>query len=155
MNGIPKASLFSLSLLLMLATTAAKGARDPGPEEGAATMPAAFVAGTYEVIGRYPDSAELYAGTMTIDLPAAGSKALSITRVINGVTHRGSGVLETTPDAVVVLRVELEGGTVEASYLIGSDLDNYARLTGYVYAKNGDTRLPGIEALFHDHYQDR
>lgn len=119
--------------------------------------PVDFVAGSYELIGRYPDSDNVYSGTMTIGVADENSGSLTITRRVGGKTIPGSGVVtSTTGDAVVVLRIEFEGAhgaEMEATYLIDTDLDNYARLTGYVYAKNGDTTIPGIEALFSDHYR--
>jgi hypothetical protein len=38
----------------------------------------------------------------------------------------------------------------EATYLIHADLDNYARLTGYLFQASGKTVKPGLEALFID-----
>jgi hypothetical protein len=63
----------------------------------------------------------------------------------------GIGRVETaTPDKIKVLKVHFRSGDrdYEATYLIGSDLDNHGRLTGYVYLKGGKTRTPGLEALF-------
>ena len=39
----------------------------------------------------------------------------------------------------------------EATYFFNSDLDNYARLLGYLYVIQGGTKEPGLEALFIDH----
>jgi hypothetical protein len=125
-------------------------------EQEATGMPAEFVVGSYEVIGRYPDSEQIYTGTVEISISDQDPNALSVTRMIGGNTIRGKGMLtNTTGDGVVVMRVEFEedAKTLEATYQVESDLDNYARLTGYVYAKNGGTTLPGIEALFHNHYR--
>ncbi len=64
---------------------------------------------------------------------------------------KGIGKIETvTSDKTKVLRVRFrsQGKDYEATYLIGSDLDNYGRLTGYVYFKDGETKTPGLEALF-------
>lgn len=33
-------------------------------------------------------------------------------------------------------------------YMIGSDLDNFARLTGKVYFPDWETKIPGMEAMF-------
>jgi len=44
-----------------------------------------------------------------------------------------------------------ENKSYEATYLIDSDLDNYGRLTGYLYIKGTETKKPGLEALFIDH----
>ena len=107
-----------------------------------------FLQGSYEVIGRYPDSNALYSGTVTIQL---SDSSLKVIRIINGVETDGQGMIETaTADKRTVLRVcfILDKIEFEATYLIESDLDNYARLTGYVYIKSGATKKPGIEALF-------
>ena len=39
----------------------------------------------------------------------------------------------------------------EITYLWRSDLDNYARLSGYLYQPGEKTDSPGMEALFRDH----
>jgi hypothetical protein len=44
-----------------------------------------------------------------------------------------------------------ESKRYEATYLINSDLDNYARLSGYLYLIQGGTKVAGLEALFIDH----
>jgi hypothetical protein len=65
----------------------------------------------------------------------------------------GTGQVETaTADRIRVLRVRFieNGESYEAAYLVGGDLDNYGRLTGYVYLKNGKTKKPGLEAWFSD-----
>jgi len=121
-------------------------------------MPLAFLVGTYEVIGRYPDAEQLYSGTVEISLSDTDAESVSVARTIDGVSTHGEGKMTTaTGDAIAVLRVVFQEAdrTMEATYLINSDLDNYARLTGYVYVQSGGTQLPGIESLFHDHYRDR
>ncbi len=59
-----------------------------------------------------------------------------------------------TADKIKVLRVTFTENKkeYEATYLIDSDLDNYGRLTGYIYLKAGGTKSPGLEALFSDHF---
>ena len=59
-------------------------------------------------------------------------------------------IIRATADKIKVLRVEFvhKGRKYGGTYLIGSDLDNYARLTGYLYLKKGKTTKPGLEALF-------
>jgi len=107
-----------------------------------------FLQGSYEIIGRYPDSSTLYSGTATFQL---SDSSLKVTRIINGIETVGQGMIETaTADKRTVLRVRftINDKKYEATYLIDSDLDNYARLTGYVYLKSGATKKPGIEALF-------
>jgi len=110
-----------------------------------------FLEGSYQVIGRWPDSQETYSGKVTLSREGNHFK---VTRIINGKRIVGTGSIETaTADKVKVLRVRFVHGATkyEATYIIGSDLDNYARLTGYVYIKGGKTKQPGLEALFIDH----
>ena len=81
---------------------------------------------------------------------------LEVTRRVAGKQIVGVGALEfATADKRNVLRVRFadSGQHYEATYIICSDLDNYARLTGYVYSKGGNTKIPGLEAWFSDHGQ--
>jgi len=76
---------------------------------------------------------------------------LEVVRLIGKHRVKGIGRIETaTPDKIKVLRVHFRSKDkdYEATYLIGSDLDNHGRLTGYVYLKGGGTKAPGLEALF-------
>jgi hypothetical protein len=110
-----------------------------------------FLSGSYQVIGRLPDSDQLYSGKA--DLKRSGNH-LEVLRLIGNRSVKGIGKIETvTPDKIKVLRVlfRSEERDYEATYLIGSDLDNYGRLTGHVYFKDRETRTPGLEALFIEH----
>jgi len=110
-----------------------------------------FLCGSYQVIGRLPDSDQLYSGK--VDLIRSGNQ-LEVLRLMGGRAVKGIGKIETaTSDKIKVFRVRFrsEGKDYEATYLIGSDLDNYGRLTGHVYFKDGETRTPGLEALFIEH----
>ena len=110
-----------------------------------------FLKGTYELIGRYPDSNETYTGCVEFKKSDDGIKVL---RTVDGAKTEGTGKIETaTADSIKVFRVRFneKGSDYEITYLISSDLDNYARLTGYFYLRNGDTPKPGIEALFSGH----
>ncbi len=160
MNKTSKVSFLTLILVLIGISACQVELEEPllSSEQEAIRIPAEFVVGSYEVIGRYPDSEQLYSGTVEINVSDTESNALSITRTIGGIATRGKGTITTTTsDAIVVMRVEFEeeAGMLEATYLIASDLDNYARLTGYVYAEDERTSLPGIEVLFNDHYRDQ
>ena len=109
-----------------------------------------FLSGSYQVIGRLPDSNELYDGKIVME---RSGDSLNVVRKIAGKEISAVGRIETaTADNVKVLRVRFteNNRTFEITYLIHSDLDNYARLTGYVYLKNGGTKKPGLEALFID-----
>ena len=110
-----------------------------------------FLCGSYQVIGRLPDSDQVYSGK--INLKRSGND-LEVVRMIRREQMRGTGRIESvTPDKIKVLRVRFQSKEkeYEATYLIGSDLDNYGRLTGYVYLKGGGTKAPGLEALFIEH----
>jgi hypothetical protein len=111
----------------------------------------AFLQGTYQVIGRWPDSNESYNGKVVLN---SKGDHLDVLRSINGEEIEGVGRITTaTADKIKVLTVEFSqrGHRYEATYIIDSDLDNYARLTGYVFLKTGKTKRPGLEALFIDH----
>ena len=110
-----------------------------------------FLSGSYQVIGRLPDSDQLYSGK--VEFKFSGNQ-LEVVRLIGGHRVRGIGRIETaTPDKIKVLRVHFRSKdkNYEATYLIGSDLDNHGRLTGHVYIKGGGTKAPGLEALFIEH----
>ena len=110
-----------------------------------------FLQGSYHLIGRLPDSDETYSGEVV--LKEKGDK-LEVIRRVEGREIKGIGKIETaTADKKKVLRIRFMDGdkSYEATYLIGSDLDNYGRLTGYLYLEDGSTKVPGLEALFIDH----
>jgi hypothetical protein len=109
-----------------------------------------FLHGKYELIGRRPDSNETYTGTAVLK---AAQDGLEVLRTVNGATIKGTARMElATHDKVKVLRMRLIDADLgyEATFVVGSDLDNYARLTGYVYPRENKTRRPGLEAWFVD-----
>ena len=111
---------------------------------------AGFLEGEYVVIGKKPDSEETYAGRMIFKKHGAD---LEFSRRIAGETFDGPVTLDKTASEsgkpVLRVRFSLGGQPYEATYLWSSDLNNYARLTGYVYSPiKGKTKFPGLEALF-------
>ena len=126
-----------------------------GPSEGRlpAGMPLEFVVGAYEIVGRFPDAENPYKGSAEIRLQA---DSLLMDRRIGGEAVLAKGALERTAEGVEVLRFRFAKGGIphEATYLVAADLDNYARLSGYVYRREGGTRGPGSEALFSSHYRE-
>jgi len=107
------------------------------------------LSGDYELIGRRFDGGALFAGKMTID--EVTPNKFSVIRVVDGKKISGTGRVEyVTPDKLPVFRVSFQedGKDMEGTFLYRSDLDNYGRLSGYVYPKNYTGTKPGIEALF-------
>jgi len=136
----------SLAVSLVLIAVSAVWAQD-----GEVEFLYTFLQGTYQVIGRWPDSNEIYNGKVV--LKNKGDH-LQVLRSINGEEIEGVGRIATaTADKIKVLTVGFSqrGRRYEATYIIDSDLDNYARLTGYLYLKTAKTKRPGLEALFIDH----
>lgn len=109
-----------------------------------------FLQGTYQVIGKWPDSDESYHGKVVIK---SKGDHLQVLRSIKGEETEGVGrIAFATADRIKILQVEFlhRGRGYEATYMIDSDLDNYARLTGHLYLRTGTTGKPGLEALFID-----
>ena len=107
-----------------------------------------FLAGSYELIGRFPDSNMTYTGKVVL---MKSGDYFKVIRTIKNKVIKGTGKIETAAtDKIKVLRIRFidENKRYEGTYLIDSDLDNYARLTGYLYLKEGGTKQPGLEALF-------
>jgi hypothetical protein len=105
-----------------------------------------FLEGDYILIGRKPDSKETFTGTVTL---TRNKDKLDVVRVVAGQTTYGVAFYDAiTPDQIVVLRMKFTGDAdkLSAVYMCSADPDNYARITGYLY--DGDTKSPGLEALF-------
>lgn len=110
-----------------------------------------FLAGEYDVIGRTPDSSTTYTGRITLRAEAEGN-GLQATRVIGGTTTTGTVRFDTVggSDRISVLRLRfiLDGVEYEGTYRWQSDPDNYPRFTGIISRADGQTKSPGLEALF-------
>jgi len=108
-----------------------------------------FIEGEYVLIGRKPESKTTYAGRVIF---RAKDNGLEFRRVLEGPAQTGNVVFDTKVDESgrPVLRIQflMDGKKYEATYLWSTDLSNFARLTGYVYLRDGKTKLPGLEALF-------
>jgi hypothetical protein len=111
-----------------------------------------YLSGTYLVVGQELDSDRTYRGRVIFE---SRGDHLEVTRIIHGQKIVGVGTIEHAlgPDGVNVLRVKFtqDKKKFEITYLWRSDLDNYARLSGYVYQPGKQTKNPGLEALFIDH----
>ncbi|MES9846192.1 MAG: hypothetical protein ABW162_06275 [Candidatus Sedimenticola sp. PURPLELP] len=111
---------------------------------------ARFVVGNYLLIGKSVDSTETYHGTIEIH---ADGKQLGVKRVINGETVLGSGAIEQALGGdtdVLRIRFTQYGKVFEETCLVSGDLDNYARISCYLYQPGVKTMNPGLEAFFHD-----
>ena len=110
-----------------------------------------FLEGSYDLIGRLPDSNITYTGKMV--LRKIDGK-LEVIRRIEGKEIKCVGKIEmATADKIKVLRIRFadQNKNYEVTYLMDSDFNNYGRLTGYLYLKGGGTKIPGLEALFINH----
>jgi hypothetical protein len=111
-----------------------------------------FLAGHYILIGKEMESDITYSGT--VDFTYENGR-LFVTREVAGKIAKGVGKMEPAlgPDKVNVLRIRFSqaGQDYEITYLWQSDLDNYARLSGYLYQPGKSTNSPGMEVLFADH----
>lgn len=109
-----------------------------------------FLPGAYEVIGRAPDSNQLFSGT--IELKVTTENECVLIRKIDSLEIQGNWRIEKSRiEGQTILRTFFIENKIEyeTSYLIESDLDNYPRLSGYLYRKDGSTKKPGIETLFY------
>ena len=106
-----------------------------------------FVRGRYTLIGRHPDSQATYTGTAKIERVG---QQLRLTRTIAGRQERIFGVVRRAdPGEAWVLAFKWgQKVPMEMVCLVGTDLDNYARLTcHWGKARNPHTQ-PGMEAYF-------
>lgn len=107
-----------------------------------------FVVGEYYLIGKSPDAENTYHGQVEIDKTDDG---LKITRVIAGKTVYGTATIEDSmvkEAQLLRMRFSETDAKYEETCLIDSDLDNYARISCYLYRADLTTENPGFEALF-------
>lgn len=128
-------------LLLGLLCVPAHGAADDEPPQWS------FVLGRYQLIGRHPDSLATYSGTASIERVGG---LLRLTRQIAGKRSQVLGVVRRAdPGEAHVLAFKWgRRRPLEMVCVIGSDLDNYARLTCHWGKAGNPHRQPGMEAYF-------
>ena len=146
---------FICTLLLVISSSPSGIANEPGPSPTSEDIDSLldYLTGSYRLIGKELDSSKTFLGRVII---SRKGNQLEILRTINGITVKGAGNIETAPlTSSRVLRMRFSGTSkFEGTYLFHSDLDNYARITGYLYKvdpKTGvpiDTKNPGLETLF-------
>lgn len=109
---------------------------------------ASFVEGSYRLIGKGVDSERTYYGRVTLIADEAG---LGVERHISGKSVIGRAAIESVgEDGVHVLRIRFEENSTgyEETCMVSGDLDNYARITCYLYRPGIATVDPGLEAMF-------
>lgn len=140
------AVIFAASIFLTAAANVPGG--EPGADREKEDFLLSTLVGSYEVIGRLPESRKTYSGKVVIS--REGDK-LVLERTVNGTKYTAEASVGTaTADKVPVVRAAWKQGRTGygATYLMHTDLDNYPRLTGYVYFSGRRNGTPGIEALF-------
>jgi len=108
-----------------------------------------LIAGEYEVIGKRMETGKLFSGSITIK--EEKPNVFVVVRVIDGKKITGSGNIELSgSEKTPIFRMRfVENGTAfEGTFLWQSDLDNYGRISGYVYTKDYQGKTPGLESLF-------
>lgn len=107
-----------------------------------------LVLGNFFIIGKTIGNKNTYYGEMSIEKNDSG---LEITRYISGIKIKGTAAIElATPDKIPVLRFRFTEKNLnhEATCIVGSDLNNFARITCQVYLPGNSSMDPGMEALF-------
>ncbi|TEW51511.1 hypothetical protein [Psychromonas algicola] len=112
-----------------------------------------FVVGDYLLIGEGIDTQQTYSGKVSIYLE---ERKLKVKRIIDGQSIVGVASFESVLSGESkALRIRFQENNIryEESCLWGSDLDNYARISCYLYIPGADINKPGLEALFINHAQ--
>ena len=139
---------FALLALLLLANSVRCGDIDRKSVHEESLR--SYMVGEYDLVGRKPNSTATYTGHVTFQDEKG---VLLVTRTIEGKTDQCAARFDTVAgaDRIPVLRIHFhfDGKEYDATYRWQSDPDNYPRFTGYVYL--GDTKSPGLEALFPIH----
>jgi hypothetical protein len=107
-----------------------------------------FVQGTYQLIGKSVDFDSTYVGEIEI---YQEKEQLQFKKTIGENVIKGKAKIEKSmADSVKLLRLTFQdkNKNMEQTCLMQSDLDNYARITCHVYAKDNSTKSPGLEAFF-------
>ena len=110
-----------------------------------------FVQGKYLLVGKSLDSDQTYHGKVEIK---NNNGVLNVLRHINGKIINGTGAIESALNSdarVLCIRFSENDIEYEQKCLIGSDLDNYARISCYLYQPTVHTNQPGLEVLFIEH----
>ena len=110
-----------------------------------------YFEGSYLLVGKGVDTDHTYTGKVEI---FRDKGSLKLKRTVNGTAIVGSAAIEAAlgGDARVLRFRYVEAGKAfEQTCLWSNDLDNYPRISCYLYEAGGKTMNPGLEVLFHDH----
>lgn len=110
-----------------------------------------FLTGKYLLVGKAVDSDETYTGKVEIFLE---NETLKVRRKIEKQVTVGDATIESALNGdAKVLRIRFSESDVkyEETCLWRSDLNNYARISCYLYQPGVKTMSPGLEVLFYDH----
>ena len=110
-----------------------------------------MVQGNYILVGKALESDKTYHGKVEI---TSNNNELIVKRIIDGVVVSGKAAIEPAAggDAKVLrIRFKQNDESFEQTCMVGSDLDNHARISCYLYKPGTPTIQPGMEVLFNDH----
>ena len=109
-----------------------------------------FFVGKYKLVGEALNSEKTYSGSVEFYLE---NEKMKVNRIINDSIITGSVEFISEQEGNSVLRISFLENDIsyEQTCLWQSDLDNYARISCYLYEKESMTNDPGLEVLFYDH----
>ena len=113
-----------------------------------------FLVGKYILVGKALDSNTTYTGKVEV---YQKNGHLKVKRTTNSQVIIGKAEIEPALNGdtkVLRFRYMKASKEYEQTCLWQSDLDNYARISCYLYKPKVHTKHPGLEVLFHDHTTD-
>lgn len=114
------------------------------PDESERHIYYTLVPGRFALIGQFPDGGATYQGTAEI---TDQNGRLHLVKHVDGKDVTAEGAVERAdPGEADVLRFRWPGHI--ATCLVGSDLDNYSRLTCHWTIDGSEHKKPGLEAYF-------
>ncbi len=143
-------AILAISLTLLAADVQPPPASAPVEDE---PFVLTFVVGDYAIVGREPDGGAAYAGSARIEKVG---RELRLLRKVGSESSVAVGTHDfASPGEGEVLRFRWtvaekreKGEERSMTCLVGSDLDNFARLTCYWTRGGTQPDEPGLEALF-------
>jgi hypothetical protein len=111
---------------------------------------AGFIMGKYHLIGKALNEDKSYIGSIEFS-QNENEGDIVFTKTIDHNKIKGTAKIEKTVSEgsnVLRLHFKSENKVFEQTCLVNSDLDNYARISCYLYEKNITTDNPGLEAFF-------